>query len=119
MNGLRWFLGTVAAVFILGFFALVTIAGSFRRSFGASDTAAWMTVTPIAIALLCLASVSWPDRRTLLHVTAVGVALLLVGCVLLVRDAPFVATLGAAYSCSWLLFYHRAVWKTLVPSVLP
>ena len=109
MTGLRWTLGVVATLFAAGWALLVAVAGGFRRSFGASETGWWVGVVPVVAAALALASVVWPERRALLHATAVAMAALLGACVWVARDAPFVATLGVLYVAAWGLFYYHAV----------
>jgi amino acid permease len=104
-------LGVIAALFAVGWVALMAVADSFRRSFGASPKGALVGVLPVVVAVVVLASLCWPGSRALLHVTAVLVAALVVACVLLARAAPFVATLGLAYAAAWLAFYWRAAWR--------
>ena len=110
--GLRWTLGVIAALFGAGWFALMTIAEGFRRSFGASPAAPVLSMLPAVVAALVVASVLWPGGRPLLHVTAAGVLLLTAGCLWIAKDAPLVATLGVLYSAMWLTFYWRAAWRS-------
>jgi hypothetical protein len=111
MTAFRWGLGALAASFALGWVALFAAATGFRASLGASPTALWKGVLPVAASLLVLASVLWPDRRAQLHLTAVAVACVLAGSVLLARAAPLVATLGVLYAACWMAFYVRAAWQ--------
>ena len=112
MNALRWTIGIVTGLATIGWIALVTIAGSFRRSFGASEKSPLLLAASVAGLLLVIASVVWPERRVVLHVVAVLMLALCVGCVLIARETMFVATVGVIYAATWLMFYYRAVWAT-------
>jgi len=107
---LRWVLGGIAAIVAAGWVALAAGGNSFRRSFGASENAPWVVAIPPIIALVVLASVVWPERRALLHVTAALIVLLLVASALLARQTIFVASLGVLYALAWLWFYYRVAW---------
>ncbi|HUQ83878.1 MAG TPA: hypothetical protein VM076_22200 [Gemmatimonadaceae bacterium] len=111
MNTLRWTIGIITALLAAGWVALDVVGTGFRRSFGASDTSPLLSIVPVVVALLVIASVAWPERRLLLHVVAVVMLALAVGCVFLARETVFVATVGLAYAGLWLLFYYRAVWR--------
>ena len=111
MNGLRWTVGIVTAVAALGTIALASVGGGFRRSFGASDNSAAIIAAVLIFAALAVASVLWPDRRTLLHMVAFLMLALCIACVLLARHAIFVATVGLLYAGTWLIFYYRSVWQ--------
>ncbi|MEJ7811977.1 MAG: hypothetical protein WKG32_16310 [Gemmatimonadaceae bacterium] len=108
--GLRWLLGGLAAIVAAGWVALAAGGNSFRRSFGASENAPWVAAVPPIIALVVLASVVWPERRPLLHVTAALIILVLIASALLARQTVFVAALGVLYALAWLWFYYRAAW---------
>jgi len=106
---LRWTLGIAAALGTVGWLLLVMAASDFRRSFGASPVdAARAALLPIVMALV-LASVLFPASRGLLHVTAGVLALGAAGCLLLLKEAPFVATMGLAFLALWFLYYWRSV----------
>ena len=107
---LRWLLGVPAALFAVGWIAFGIGADSFRRSFGASENALWKSVLPVTVALLFVASVAWPDRRWLMHLTALSALALLLGSVYIARESIVTAAFGTIYSVGWLVFYWRAVW---------
>ena len=109
MLGLRWTLGVIAALVAAGWLALSIVAGGFRRSFGASDQPAWMVLLPLVVSALLIVSVLWPDRRGLLHVVALVMLATIVGCVVIARDAAFLALLGILYASAWLSFYNRVL----------
>ena len=111
MNGLRWTIGIVTAVVALGTVALATMGSGFRRSFGASDSSAAIIAGVLIFAALAVASVVWPERRTLMHVVAVLMVVLTIGCIFIARQTIFVATIGLLYAGAWLAFYYRAVWQ--------
>ena len=109
MLGLRWLLGIVAAAIVCGWLALGSLAGGFRRSFGASESPIWLTGLPVLAGALVIASLLWPDRSPLMHAVAVVMLGLVVGSVILARETLFVASLGVLYSAAWLYFYVRTV----------
>ena len=98
------------AIASAGYFALVVIGGGFRRSFGASDKSGIQMVVGIVVTGLVLASLVWPERRLLLHIVAVLMVALCIGCAFLARETMFGATVGALYAIGWLTFYYRTVW---------
>ena len=110
MNGLRWTLGVVTTLVAVGWVALAIVGSGFRQSFGGSENPPWLVLAPIVIGVLVGASLVWPERRMLLHVVAVLMVALCIGCAFLAREAMFVATLGILYAVGWLTFYYRAVW---------
>ena len=114
VNALRWTIGIITTLVAGGFFALAVIGGNFRRSFGASDNAPWMLVGPPLVAALILASLVWPERRVLLHVVAVIMIALCIGCAFLARETVFTAFIGLCYAGLWLAYYYRTVWATTV-----
>jgi hypothetical protein len=102
-------LGVLVALALSGHMTLAVIGGGFRRSFGASATSPLVIAVPIIGGMLIIASLIWPDRRPLLHLTAVLVAALVVGCVLIARETQFVAGLGMLVAAAWLWFYYRTL----------
>jgi hypothetical protein len=114
MTGLRWMLGIVTGVVGVGWLVFVMGADKFRASFGAQGNAPLKTIVPVAVAILILATVFMPEKRLLLHITALVVAGILVASVLLARETVFVATVGVIYCLCWLLYYYRAVWSSPV-----
>ena len=111
MHGFRWTFGIVTAVTALGMVVVAVIAGGFRRSFTGSDNSAPVTAVTLIFAGLAVASVVWPDRRTLMHVVAVLMLALCIGCIVIARQTIFVATVGVLYAVAWLTFYYRSVWQ--------
>lgn len=111
MNTLRWTIGIITTLLAAAWIALDVIGSGFRRSFGASATSPLLSIGPIVAALLVIASVGWPERRVLVHIVAVVMLALCIGCLYLARETAFVATLGLAYAGLWFLYYYRAVWR--------
>ena len=106
MLGLRWTLGIVTVLVSAMLLAIAIVGGGFRRSFGAADNP-----LPTALALgtsaLVLASLVWPAQRLLLHVVAVLMVAIVVGSLLLMREALVTAMLGVVFAAAWLSFYFR------------
>jgi hypothetical protein len=111
MNTLRWTIGIITTLLAAAWIALDVIGSGFRRSFGASPTSALLSIGPIVVALLVMASVAWPERRVLLHVVAIVMLALGIGCLFIARETVFVATCGLAYAGLWFLYYYRVVWR--------
>jgi hypothetical protein len=109
MLGLRWMLGIVAVLALGAFVALSAVAGGFRRSFGASERPVWMAALPIIVGTVIVASLVWPERRPLLHLTAAMVVALVIGCVVIARETVFVSSAGLLFAAGWLWFYYRAL----------
>ena len=109
MLGLRWTLGIVTSLALAGFLALMTIAGGFRRSFGASEKSPLLVILPLLAGVMLVLSLLMPERRVLLHVAAGIVAVLVAGCVMLASKEPRTAVLGLAYAAAWLWFYYRTL----------
>ena len=106
MLGLRWTLGIAIAIAALALLGLAIIGGSFRRSFGASDNG-FMTLLPVLVGAVVVASLLWPERRPLLHAVAVLMVGLVMGAVFIARHASVVASLAIVYASAWLFFYFR------------
>jgi hypothetical protein len=109
MNELRVALCVVAVVVVAGWVALVVVASAFRGSFGASETSPVVIMLPPAVLALAFLSVVLPGQRWLLHATAVVLALCALGCLWLLRTAPFVAVAGLAYMAAWFSYYWQAL----------
>lgn len=116
MNALRWILGIVTGLTAGGWIVLGIWANGFRRSFGASENAAWKIVVPLLVMIALLASLLAPTQRGLMHTVAVAVVLLVVGCLWLVQKAPFLSLMGLIYFGLWLTYYWQAVWSRNVPN---
>ncbi|MGQ0648004.1 MAG: hypothetical protein ACT4P7_10565 [Gemmatimonadaceae bacterium] len=85
---------------------------AFRSAFGASPNGVTKAVLPVAIAACCSSlsagpasahsftsqASQWPEWSR---------------CSYLARQAPFIASLGIPYCCSWLVFYYQYAWKTV------
>jgi hypothetical protein len=108
--GLRWTIGIIAAVVGVGFFLLATAGSAFRASFGGSDQGPWVDLAPLLVAFLIVATVLWPDRRVLLHVTAILMAALVIGSGFLMKETVFIGSCGVVFGACWFLFYYRAIW---------
>jgi phosphatidylglycerophosphate synthase len=110
MNTLRIILIVVTSLVALSWIALLTMANGFRRSFGASENAAWKLVLPVAVLTLLLASLLAPNHRWLLHVSAVVVVALVAGCSWLWRESPAMSVLGLSYCALWFVFYRNTIF---------
>lgn len=107
MNTLRWFLLVCTALALVGFIALLTIADRFRRSFGASEHGPLLVILPLAVALVFLGALVWPEPKALRHIAAV-MALILAGLSLRVfQESAFIGSLGLVYSGLWGVWYWR------------
>ena len=113
MNALRWTIGLTTALILAAWVALSVVGDNFRRSFGASEGSPLPLIVGVASASLVLASVVWPERRMLLHIVAVVMLALCVGCAFLARQTMFVASLGFIYAALWFTFYYRVVWAAV------
>lgn len=105
---MRALLGGIAGVLAVVWVGFFLFANSFRRSFGASPNAVWKGIVPLAVMLLVLAATLLPQHRALLHLTTVAMAATAIGCVVIMREAPFLASLGLLYACGWFYFYWTA-----------
>lgn|SRR5688500_12635061 len=115
MTALRWTLGLVMAIAAAGLLAIAIIAGGFRKSFGAFSNGPPVEPIILVVAGLVLASLVWPDRRVLMHIVAVLMVALCVGCAFLAREELFTPALGILYAVGWLTFYYRSVWAAATP----
>lgn len=115
MTTLRWILGITMAIASAGFIALAIIAGGFRRSFTGSDNSVPLVTIFVVTATLVLASLVWPERRLVLHVVAVLMVALCIGCAFIARQTAATATIGVLYAIGWLTFYYRTAWAPAGP----
>jgi len=110
MNILRWMLAAGTALVAAGFVALLVMADSFRRSFGASDNGPLVMAVPLAVMAVFLASLLLPGQRVLLHVAA-AVALGLAACsVWIMRESVFLGVMGLLYAGLWSAWYWHTAW---------
>lgn len=116
MNALRWTIGLVTTLVAAGWILLNVIGGGFRRSFGASDNSAVLVPIGLIAAALIMASIIWPEQRSLMHVVALVMLGLLVASVALMRDTVFIGSLALCYVIAWFVFYYRTVWATSTPT---
>jgi hypothetical protein len=64
MNTLRWILTVVLALLAVGYLAFFVVAGSFRRSFGASETNPLLLALPLLIVAALIWWISpWPRTK--------------------------------------------------------
>ena len=112
---LRWILGISMVVASAGLIAIAVIAGGFRRSFTGSDNGVPLVTIFVVTAVLVLSSLLWPDRRVLMHIVAVLMVALCIGCAFIARESGMTAAFGAAYAIGWLAFYYRSIWATAAP----
>jgi hypothetical protein len=105
---MRMLLGGISGLLAVGYIAFFLWADGFRRSWGASPNAPWKLFVPLAVMLLITASTIFPGNRILLHLTAIAVAATAVGCIVILREAPVMASLGLLYCVAWGWFYWAA-----------
>lgn len=103
---MRFLLGGIAGVLAVVWVGFSIFANNFRRSFGASPNALWKGVLPLVVMLLVVIATLLPQNRLLLHLTSAAMAATAIGCVLILRQAPVLATLGLLYCGVW--FYWAA-----------
>lgn len=103
MQLLRWALALITAMAGLAWIFLAIWADGFRRSFGASENPSLVVFGPIVVAGLLLLIFIWPRPWPLrgLGVLAGGG---IIGCLWLLREAPFLAGFGLVYCVSALVF---------------
>ena len=109
MTSFRVLFGILTAILLAGWIFLIVVGGNFRRSFGASPGAPLLPLLPCLLMLLILLSLLWPGQRTLLHITAAGAALGLLGAVAILRQSVTTGVLAAGYLICWLIYY----WLTI------
>jgi hypothetical protein len=109
MIALRWTLILVTALTGAGWILLALWADSFRRSFGASPTAALTVVLPAAFLALMLAALLLPEVRWLQHVAAAAAVVAAVACGFFLAESVFVGSVGLVYIGLWLLHYWHGV----------
>jgi hypothetical protein len=109
MTSFRWLFGLLTAILLAGWITLAVIGGNFRRSFGASSTGPLLTLVPALFLALILVSMLWPGQRTLLHITAAGAALALLGAMAIFRETATTAILIAGYLVCWLAWYWNII----------
>jgi hypothetical protein len=104
----RWLVGGIAGVIGVLWIALAILGDSFRRSFGASPTAAWKFVVPLAVMVVLIVSAMIPSNRTFLHVTLVVVVALVLLLLWIARETPLTTAMGLAYCALWVWYYWMA-----------
>lgn len=102
---MRVVLGTVSLVAAVGWLALSVFATRFRESFGASAVAPLKLAGPPVGLCLVILSLLFPEFRLLLHLTAVLVGGTAAASLWVFPKAPFLGSLGLAYSALWFTFY--------------
>lgn len=116
LDKLRWALGVIAGTVTVAWVGFSFFANSFRRSFGASPNAPWKILVPLLVMLLATGSAIFPGNRLLLHLAAVGIVAMVIGCLAILRVAPILALLGLTYGTAWVAFYLSALRVPLPPS---
>lgn len=102
---MRYVLGGIAGALAIVFVAFFIFADSFRRSFGASPNAPWKLVVPLAVMILVAAATLLSPNRVLLHLAAVAILATAIGCVMILRQGPFISSLGLLYCACWLWYF--------------
>ena len=110
MQTLRWILGIMTALSAVGLLALVVLGNGFRRSFGASGNGGAKVALLLLLQGALLVSIATPEWAWWLHVSAVGMAGLIVGCLWVCRESVFVGTTGLAYCGLWICYYWQVAW---------
>jgi hypothetical protein len=104
MNGLRWSLLAVTLLISAGWLGLWIFASGFRRSWGASQNAAWKVIGPSVVMLVFLLSLIMPEQTVLRRVSGAIALCVAIGCLAIVKKAPGLAMAGLAYVAAWLAF---------------
>lgn len=113
---LRWIIGA-SCVAALGLFGLVLIVGKGIRSAyqsGAGTGEFLRAVAVYAIPFLLaamLASVLRPESTRLLHVVAAAVALGMLGCIAVMREAPGEGGLYLGFLGLWMIYYLFTIYN--------
>jgi len=112
MNTLRWILGAIIVLLGGGFIILSMVAGSFRKSFGASELNPLVTILPLAGMALLLTSLIFTANKPLLHLAAIAAVGLVGFCVWqMVKEAATVMWFPLLYLAGWFLYYWLAAWR--------
>ena len=109
MEGLRSTLSVVSLVLGIAWIALAILGATFRASFGASAKAGFAVIFPPVLFFSVAAGVMLPDHRWFLHVVSGLVAIAVVACIVIIREAPIIAALGLLYAFGWFNFYRLAL----------
>jgi L-asparagine transporter-like permease len=105
---LRWLLGVTTGLLLVAWILLVIASHDFRRSAGASPVSPFLPILPGVVLVLILATILVPDQRGLLTVTAVVVALAIIGSFFILRQSLATGVFAILYLASWLGFYWLA-----------
>jgi hypothetical protein len=111
---LRWLIGLLSALGLIGFFLIVVVGKGFevyQSGAGSENLARAAAVIGIPCLLAAiLVSVFLPDARLYLHLVAAGATAATVGCALIIPSHPGEGLLYAGFFGLWLLYYAMAVW---------
>lgn len=108
---LRWPLFIILALGVAGFLLLLSLAGGFRRSFGASDIHPLVAVLPPVAAGILLAALLLPGQAWLLHSAALTALLVAALCIrTLLIESPTTFWIVFAFLAGWSWYYAEAAW---------
>jgi hypothetical protein len=115
MLALRILIGVTSVLLMLGWAALLVVAGGLRSWYrsGAGRENVAGALLSVAVPALCLAlllTVVFPSRG-LLHTVAVVVGLCCVGLVWVATQSPGTAFFALAYLAPWIVYYWLAAWS--------
>jgi len=117
MTMLRWVLGIATFAAAGGLLLLVSWAGSFRRSLGASQISGVLVLGPFLALMVLLATLIFPEATLLLHLAAIGMIVLSMASLLLFSQASgFCATI-LIYCGFWFGYYGLAAWSSPVAGI--
>jgi hypothetical protein len=110
MTVLRWVLGVTTFLAAGGLLLLVSWAGSYRRSWGASEKSGMVVLGPLLALMVLLATLVFPEAKMLLHLAAMGMTVLSLASLLLFFHASGLCTTILVYSGLWFGYYGLAAW---------
>ncbi|MBL8292714.1 MAG: hypothetical protein JNN08_12800 [Bryobacterales bacterium] len=111
---LRWLVGLLSVLGLVGFFLIVLVGKGFEvyQSGAGSENlsrAAGVIGIPLLLAAM-LVSVFLPGSPRFLHVVAAGVTVATVVCATIIPSHPGEGLLYAGFFGLWFLYYALTVW---------
>jgi hypothetical protein len=95
-----------------GLLLLASWAGSYRRSWGASESSRLLVVGPLLALMVLLATLVFPEATLLLHLAAMGMIVLSMASLLLFSQASGLCATILVYCGLWFGYYGLAAWSS-------
>jgi hypothetical protein len=108
MMVMRWVLGIATFLAAGGLLLLASWAGSYRRSWGASEKSGLLVLGPLFVLMVLLATLVFPEAKVLLHFAAFGMAILSLASLLLFSQASGLCATILLYCGLWFGYYGMA-----------